>query len=505
MTTFPLKSCLIANRGEIAVRISRACRELGIRAVAVYSEADAHAFHVRQADHAVLIGAAAPRESYLNIPRLIEAALQSGCDCVHPGYGFLSENADFAQAVIDAGLVWIGASPDAIRAMGVKTGARSLMEAAGVPLVPGFQSDSASEAEFSAAAERIGVPIIVKAAGGGGGKGIRVVRALEDIPEAVQNARSEAQSAFGDARVFLERYIEGGRHIEIQILADQHGNVRHLFERDCSAQRRHQKVIEESPSVMLNKHPNLRQEMGDAAIEAARAVNYVNAGTVEFIVTPQGEFYFLEMNTRLQVEHPVTEFVTGHDLVKWQFKIAAGERIDFSQADLTQRGHAIEARLYAEDAQGGFIPAPGTLINFTPAVAPFVRVDAGVESGDTISLHYDPMIAKIIVYDESREGAIRRLDAALRDSIILGTVTNRDFLRALITHPTFAAGDVDTTFIERNLDELIPTVEIDEKTLHLALIAAALSELTQTSTQPADASPRHADPWARTDSFRIGG
>ncbi|MEO8394580.1 MAG: biotin carboxylase N-terminal domain-containing protein, partial [Chloroflexota bacterium] len=344
--TISLSKCLIANRGEIAVRITRACRELGIRVVAVYSEADARAQHVRLADEAYSLGAANPTESYLDIAKLIAVAQSSGCDCVHPGYGFLSENESFAQAVIDAGLIWIGPSPDAIRRMGVKTEARSLMEAAGVPLVPGYQGGGDNQA-FLDAADRIGYPVMVKAAGGGGGKGIRVVAQPADLPEALDVSRHEAQHAFSDDRVFLERYVERARHVEIQVLADQQGHTVHLFERECSAQRRHQKVIEESPSPLLD--PTTRMRMGAAGVAAAQAVGYVNAGTVEFIVTPEGEFYFLEMNTRLQVEHPVTEFVTGLDLVKLQFAIASGDPLPFTQADLSQRGHAIECRLYAED------------------------------------------------------------------------------------------------------------------------------------------------------------
>ncbi|HLU11493.1 MAG TPA: biotin carboxylase N-terminal domain-containing protein, partial [Oceanobacillus sp.] len=417
-----LTNCLIANRGEIAVRIIRACRELGIRAVAVYSDADANAQHVQLADAAFPIGSAPPTESYLRIEKLLEVARKAGCDCVHPGYGFLSENEDFAQAVIDNGLTWVGPPPNAIRLMGVKTEARRLMEQAGVPLVPGFQSDSATKEDFLQAADRIGYPVMVKAAGGGGGKGMRIVYRREDLPDALDAAQREAQNAFNDRRVFLERYIERGRHIEIQVLADTQGNTVHLFERECSAQRRHQKVIEESPSPLLTDET--RGKMGAAAVSAASAVGYVNAGTVEFIATPEGEFYFLEMNTRLQVEHPVTELVTGLDLVKLQFAVAAGEPLPFTQQEILQRGHAIECRLYAEDPNNGFLPAIGPLSLFLPPEGPGIRVDSGVRSGDAITLHYDPMIAKIIVHDVSREAALRRMDAALRQTVVLGTTTN---------------------------------------------------------------------------------
>ncbi len=498
-----IRVCLIANRGEIAVRVIRACRELDIRAIAVYSDADATARHVRLADHAVHIGASPPRDSYLNIQRLIDAALATGCDAVHPGYGFLSENAAFASAVIDAGLIWVGPPPSAIQAMGVKTEARALMERAGIPLVRGYQAEDASEDDWINAAAHIGYPLMVKAAGGGGGKGIRIVRDPRDLTEALAAVRREAQNAFGDARIFLERYIEHARHIEIQVLADAHGNIVHLFERECSAQRRHQKVIEESPSPYLTAHNRAR--MGETAVEAARAVGYINAGTVEFIATPDEQFYFLEMNTRLQVEHPVTEAVTGLDLVKLQFHIAAGGALPFTQADLTQRGHAIEARLYAEDPTADFAPSPGTLTTFNVPTMPGVRVDSGVESGDSISVYYDPMIAKIIVFDSTRAGAIRRLESALRDTVIVGATTNRDFLRALINHPTFAAGEVDTTFIERHLIELIPP-ENHQPLGAGAVPSADESETPDTQAQRLEGTGENSfvDPWARADGYRIG-
>lgn len=497
-----LTCCLIANRGEIAVRIIRACRELGIRAVAVYSEADAHARHVRMADAAFLIGGAAPADSYLRIDRLLDAAARAGCDCVHPGYGFLSEAESFVQAVIDAGLTWIGPSPEAIRLMGVKTDARAIMQAADVPLVPGFQSDDAADEAFQAAADRIGYPVMVKAAGGGGGKGIRVVQQRADLPDALGAARREAQHAFGDGRLFLERFIERARHVEVQVLADQHNHIVHLFERECSAQRRHQKVIEESPSPRLNDETRAR--IGAAAVEAARAVGYVNAGTVEFILAPDGQFYFLEMNTRLQVEHPVTEMVTGVDLVRQQFAIASGEPLPFTQADLHQRGHAVECRVYAEDPDSGFLPSVGALRLFLPPEAPGIRVDSGVGTGDEITRYYDPLIAKIIVHDMTRQGALRRMDAALRDTVILGTATNLRFLRWLISHPVFQAGEVDTSFIERHLDEFRADAPAppDE-----ALIAAALHDFHAARTRaPSNASDSGAahDPWSQSDHFRMG-
>lgn len=496
-----IHKCLIANRGEIAVRLIRACRELGIRAVAVYSDVDADAPHVRLADEAGAIGAAPPTESYLNAERLIAAAIESGCDSLHPGYGFLAEAPDFAQAVIDAGLIWIGPAPQAIRLMGVKTEARALMKQAGVPLVPGFQSDSADDAAFSAAAQDIGYPVMVKAAGGGGGKGIRVVHDPAALSDALAAARREAANAFGDARVFLEKYIENAHHVEIQVLADQHGHTLHLFERECSTQRRHQKIIEEAPSPLLTAE--LRERMGAAAVAAAQAVNYVNAGTVEFITTPDSAFYFLEMNTRLQVEHPVTELVTGHDLAQLQFAIAAGEPLPFTQADLSQRGHAIECRIYAEDPHNDFLPATGAVLAFIPPQGPGIRVDSGV--GAEITIHYDPLIAKLIVHAPTRAGAIRRMQQALADTVILGVTTNIPFLQALLAHPAFAAGEVHTAFVDAHLHDLLPAAP---PLPPLALITAALHDrynmLNRGAVSPADTDADLHSPWSRGDGFRLG-
>lgn len=495
-----LTRCLIANRGEIAVRVIRACRELGIGTVAVYSAADAGALHVAMADAAVALGGSSPADSYLAQERIIAAARDHGCDCVHPGYGFLSENADFAQRVLDAGLVWIGPPPDAIRRMGSKTGARALMAAAGVPLAPGFDSDTADDAAYVAAAERIGYPVMVKAAGGGGGKGIRIVRSADDLLAALAAARREAAKAFSDPRVFLEKYIERARHIEVQVFGDAHGSTVHLFERECSAQRRHQKVIEESPSPLLSTAQ--RDTIGAAAVEAARAVGYVNAGTVEFIATDDGAFYFLEMNTRLQVEHPVTELVTGIDLVQLQFRVAAGEALPFSQVDLMIRGHAIECRLYAEDPAAGFLPATGRVLRFTPPAGPGIRVDSAVQSGDEITIHYDPMIAKIITNGTTREAARLRMLSALRETVVLGVTTNLAFLAALLEHPAFTAGQVHTGFIESALDELLPA---PDPIPDAALIALALAEARVT---PAAASDPVSEgdpysPWTRADGFRL--
>ena len=487
-----LRKCLVANRGEIAVRIIRACRELGVQSVAVYSDVDANARHVQMADEAYPLGAA---NAYLDFDALIHAARQTGCDCVHPGYGFLSESPDFAQAVLDAGLVWVGPGPDAIRKMGVKTEARALMQQAGVPLVPGFQADDANDAQFLAAAERIGYPVMVKAAGGGGGKGIRVVYQARDLPEALTSARREAQHAFHDPRVFLEKYVEHARHIEIQVMADAHGSIIHLFERECSTQRRHQKIIEEAPSPLLDD--DLRERMGQAAVEAARAVGYVNAGTVEFIVTPSGDFYFLEMNTRLQVEHPVTELITGLDIVKLQFAIAAGDKLPITQPEVTRRGHAIECRLYAEDPSNQFLPAVGPLLQFIPPEGPGIRVDSGVQTGDAITIHYDPMIAKIIVCDTTRAACIRRMQTALANTVVLGTATNLPFLRALLDHPAFLAGEVDTGFVDAHLNDLLPDVN---DLPDAALIIAALHDSRKMKVITGDVY----DPWQRADGFRAG-
>jgi acetyl-CoA carboxylase biotin carboxylase subunit len=487
-----LRRCLVANRGEVAVRVIRACHELGIESVAVYSDVDATARHVQLADAAYPIGAP---DSYLHIDKLIDAAQQTGCDGVHPGYGFLSESPDFAQAVIDAGLIWVGPGADAIRKMGVKTEARALMQQAGVPLVPGFQDDRADDAQFIAAAERIGYPVMVKASGGGGGKGIRVVYQARDLPDALAAARREAEHAFHDPRAFLEKFIESARHIEIQVLADAHGNITHLFERECSTQRRHQKIIEEAPSPLLDDA--LRTRMGQAAIEAARAVGYVNAGTVEFIVTPGGDFYFLEMNTRLQVEHPVTECITGLDIVKLQFAISAGDKLPITQGDVLRRGHAIECRLYAEDPRNNFLPATGPLLQFIPPEGPGVRVDSGVRTGDSITIHYDPLIAKIIVYDATRTEAIRRMQVALANTVVLGTATNLPFLRALLSHPAFLAGEVDTNFVDAHLNDLLPDAPDLPDT---ALIVAALHDSRKMDAITGDVY----SPWQRADGFRAG-
>jgi 3-methylcrotonyl-CoA carboxylase alpha subunit len=491
---------LIANRGEIAVRVIRACRELGIATAAVYSEADRAALHVRLADEAVFIGPAEASASYLNMERILDAARQTGAEAIHPGYGFLSENAGFAQVAADSGLVFIGPSPSAMRAMGSKAEARQRMQAAGVPVVPGYQGDDSLEA-LRTAADEIGFPLLVKAAAGGGGKGMRVVLSPVDLTEAVEGARQEALRAFGDGQLLLERYIPRAHHVEFQVLADRTGKTLHLFERECSVQRRHQKIIEETPSPLLDEA--LRAEMGAAAVAAAQAVGYENAGTIEFIVDPASrQFYFLEMNTRLQVEHPITELVTGLDLVQWQIRIATGESLPFEQVDLRQRGHSIECRLYTEDPENAFLPATGTLLRFVQPQGPGIRVDSGVTSGDAITIYYDPMIAKLVVWGEDRPAAIRRMLAALDHTVLLGLRNNIQFLGDVIRHPDFQAGKVYTTWVEQELEDWIPP---ECGLPPEVLVAAALTQFQS----PTEAPPHGGyidpySPWRASSSYRTG-
>ncbi|EFO80512.1 carbamoyl-phosphate synthase L chain ATP-binding [Oscillochloris trichoides DG-6] len=475
------KRILIANRGEIAVRIIRACRELGISPAVVYSEADAGALHVRLADVAMQIGPPAAAQSYLRGEKLIAAAQALGAEAIHPGYGFLSENAAFARMCREAGIVFIGPPAEAIEAMGGKIGARRIAVEAGVPVAPGYDGADQSEATLAAEAERIGFPLLVKASAGGGGKGMRVVNSLAEFPAALEGARREAGAAFGDATVFLERLILRPRHVEIQILADSHGNVVHLGERECSIQRRHQKILEESPSPALS--PELRSAMGAAAVRAARAAGYVNAGTVEFVLDPEGNYYFLEMNTRLQVEHPVTELVTGLDLVRLQIAVAAGEPLPFTQEQVTFRGHAIEVRLYAEDPVT-FLPAIGKLALLDPPLGPGVRVDSGLTSGDEVTVHYDPMIAKLIVSGADRHAAIDRLRRALDDYAVLGLTTNLPLLRAIAANPAFVEGATHTGFLGEQQIHAAPP-----KTLPNHVLAAAAVWALQAETQVAPRSP----------------
>ncbi|MFT3804980.1 MAG: acetyl-CoA carboxylase biotin carboxylase subunit [Burkholderiaceae bacterium] len=439
------ETVLIANRGEIAIRVMRAARALGYRTVAVYSEADARAPHVAYADTAVSIGEAAPGASYLNVEHLIDAAKATGAQAIHPGYGFLSENARFAQACVDNGLVFIGPSPEAIRWMGDKAGARRRMAQAGVPCVPGYDGTDQSDATLLAQAERIGLPLMVKAAAGGGGRGMRLVERMEDVPHALKSARAEAQSAFGSGALILERAVRRPRHVEIQVFGDSLGNVIHLGERDCSVQRRHQKVLEEAPCPVMT--PELRERMGAAAVAAARAIDYVGAGTVEFLLDQAGSYYFLEMNTRIQVEHPVTEAVTGIDLVQWQFQVAEGLGLSVTQDAVTLTGHAIEARLYAEDVPAGFLPSTGRIECWQRPSGPGIRCDDGIETGSVVSPHYDPMLAKIIASGPTREVARARLIEALKSTVIVGPRSNRDFLIAALRKETFVSGGATTAFI----------------------------------------------------------
>src|SRR5690554_3955051 len=449
---------LIANRGEIACRVIRTARRLGIRTVAVFSEADADAQHVRLADEAYPIGGPRPADSYLRGEAIIEVARRSGAQAIHPGYGFLSENAGFADAAEAAGLVFIGPNAASMRKMGSKAGAKDLMQAAGVPVVPGYTGEDQSPELLAREAERIGFPLMIKAAHGGGGKGMRIVRAAAEFLPGLESCQREAANAFGRDRVLLERYVESPRHIEIQVFGDAHGNVIHLNERECSAQRRYQKVFEESPSPFLT--PALRQSMGEAAVLAAGAIDYVNAGTVEFIVAPTGEFWFMEINTRLQVEHPVTEMVTGLDLVEWQLRVAAGEPLPLAQGEIARDGHAIEVRLYAEDPDAGFLPGSGRLERLElPSASPRVRIDSGVVEGDTVTIFYDPMIAKLIVHDRDRPAALARLREALAQCVIEGPKSNVAFLERLVRHPAVVEASIDTGWLDRNPDELLPAPE----------------------------------------------
>jgi acetyl-CoA carboxylase biotin carboxylase subunit len=466
-----LKKVLVANRGEIALRVIRACRELGVPSVAVYSDADRQALHVRAATEAWHIGGSLPAESYLKQERILQVAEKSGADSVHPGYGFLSENGGFAQAVLDQGLKWIGPPPAAITGMGEKIEARRAMEAAKVPVVPGLTEEAGDGGALASNAREMGYPVLLKAAGGGGGKGIRVVEREEDLLPALERARSEAQNSFGNPAVYMEKYLAEARHIEIQVFADEHGQVVHLGERECSLQRRHQKVIEEAPCVVMTEE--LREAMGQAAIRAAGAVNYVSAGTVEFLVDRDHKFYFLEMNTRLQVEHPVTELVTGLDLVREQLRVAAGEKLSFAQEDVGWRGHSIEARICAEDPENGFLPSTGLVTSLDVPGGSHVRFDSALYSGLEIGVFYDPMLAKLIVHARDREAAIRRMKRALQELKVTGVTTNIAFLYTLCNSEAFRGGDYHTRTIEDDLDGFLqapPTAHLQRT----AVLAAAV-------------------------------
>ncbi|MEQ8321306.1 MAG: acetyl/propionyl/methylcrotonyl-CoA carboxylase subunit alpha [Rhodospirillales bacterium] len=498
----PIKRLLIANRGEIACRIIVTARALGISTVAVYSDADKDARHVRIADMAVRIGSGPASESYLKADAVIAAALETGADGVHPGYGFLSENADFADAVANAGLIFVGPSAEAIRAMGSKSASKALMQKAGVPLVPGYHGAKQDTKTLTKEALRIGFPVLVKASAGGGGKGMRVVKSEAALKDAIDGAKREAKSSFGDPRLMIEKYLATARHVEVQIFGDSHGNYAHLFERDCSLQRRHQKVIEEAPAPGMTE--SLRTAMGEAAVNAARAVDYVGAGTVEFLLAGK-DFYFIEMNTRLQVEHPVTEAITGQDLVAWQLSVAAGGKLPLTQDELSIDGHAFEARLYAEDPDKGYLPQTGTLHHLKFAETPGVRIDTGIVQGDQVSVHYDPMIAKIIVHGTDRPDALQKLQAALAGTQIAGLETNLDFLLGISADDKFVKAKVDTGWLDR-----MKPPELGWRRVHpadrSALAIAALAVIRErgaAACRRAEGSGDPYSPWFRTDGWRL--
>jgi 3-methylcrotonyl-CoA carboxylase alpha subunit len=491
------RKVLVANRGEIAVRVLRTCRVMGIPTVAVYSEADRASRHVREADEAVAIGPAEAMRSYLSIDRLVAAARESGAEAVHPGYGFLSQSGDFADAVRDAGLVFVGPPGDVHRRMGDKRAARRMRAAAGVPVLPGYDGDEQSDERLVAEARRVGWPLMIKPSRGGGGKGMRVVRAERDFPDALAGSRREARAAFGDDTVVLERFIERPRHVEVQVMADGEGRVVDLGERECSVQRRHQKVVEETPSSALD--PARRKALCAAGVAAARATGYVNAGTVEFLLSPDGSFSFLEMNTRLQVEHPVTEAVTGLDLVRLQLEVAAGRPLPIAQEDVVRRGHALECRLYAEDPQNDDLPSPGRILHLSEPEGPGIRVDSGLEAGTEVTVHYDPLLAKIVTWGGGRAEAIERMRDALRRTVVLGVVTNLARLRAIVEHPAFAAAELHTGFIEEHLKELSPRPCPPPEAL--AAVAAALDRAREAGAAGRRAA---ADPWSSLGAWRLG-
>ncbi len=495
-------SVLIANRGEIACRVIRTCRRLGIRAVAVFSDVDEDALHVALADEAHRVGDAPARDSYLNIASILAAVRRSGAQAVHPGYGFLAESADFAQACADDGVVFVGPAPGVIRAMGAKGKAKETMAAAGVPVIPGYQEESRDPMAWQRAARKIGYPILVKPVAGGGGIGLRVVTEEADLIEAVTASRREAASAFGDDGVLIERFIADPRHIEVQVFADTHGHVVHLNERDCSVQRRHQKVVEETPAPGLDE--KLRRALGEAAVTGARAIGYVGAGTMEFLAAAAGTFCFMEMNTRLQVEHPVTEMVTGLDLVEWQLRVAAGEPLPLTQDGIQARGHAIEVRIYAEDPEHDFRPSPGRLERLVlPREDQNLRVDAGIREGDAVPVHYDPMIAKLTARDSDRESALRRLRAALSRTQVTGVASNIAVLTAIVDDPGFAAGGVDTGYLERMMAAGTAAPEPVPGEVLAITAAAILAEREQAARARSGDSPDPYSPWRRTDGWRL--
>ena len=503
------KKILVANRGEIARRIILACREFGVRSVAVFSEADRDTPWVRMADESYPLVGVSTSQTYLNQEAILRIAAIAGVDALHPGYGFLSENAEFAAACAGAGITFIGPSPEAMRLMGSKAEARVLAEAAGVPVVPGVDGAGKRDDELREAALAIGFPILIKASAGGGGKGMRVVHSEEELDDALTAARSEARSAFGDDHVIVERYFTQIHHVEIQLLGDHHGNMIHLFERECSIQRRHQKIVEESPAPSLGIIPGgaaLRQQMAAAAISLAQAAQYVNAGTVEFIVDisnpNHGRFYFLEMNTRLQVEHPVTELVAGLDLVAWQIRIAAGEPLPFAQDEIRQRGHAIECRIYAEDPANQFFPSTGRITHYRPPQGPGVRVDDGIETEMVITPHYDPMLAKLITWGNDRPDAIRKMIRALRDTVILGVTTNIPYLLTILRQPAFVAGETSTNYLLEQMDGWSNRREVSESDLLAVAVLELLNEEQRHGSGESSQSAAQPDPWDDPSNWR---
>jgi len=496
------KKILVANRGEIAVRIIKACQELGIKTVAIYSDVDKNTPHVLLADETVPLGDPTLIESYLNIPKIIEIAEEVGAEAIHPGYGFLAENPDFAETCIKKGITFIGPSPEVIGLMGDKIAAKKTMEKADVPVIPGYHGSKQDIDSLVKEGEKIGFPLLVKAAAGGGGKGMRIVDNIDNLAEAIESAKRESKSSFGDDTVFLEKYLDKPRHIEFQVLADHHGNTIHLFERECSIQRRHQKIIEETPSPVMTSE--LREKMGEAAVKAAEAVGYTNAGTIEFMVDGKLNFYFMEMNTRLQVEHPITEMTTGVDLVKWQLKIASGEKLTLKQNDLIQRGHAIECRIYAEDPSNGFLPSVGVLKRVEEPNGPNIRVDSGINSNLKVTPYYDPLLSKLIVLAENREEAIQKMIWALSHYIVLGVTTNISFLKKVLAHNEFKKGNITTHFIDTYFKEALQMkhgLPVD------AIIALAVYDAMHLRKQEVvrykEADPH--SPWRYVGRWRVGG
>lgn len=496
------KKILVANRGEIARRIFRACRELGIRSVAIYSEVDRSAPWARQADESYELPGMTARDTYLNQDVIFDIAQATGVDAIHPGYGFLSENAQFAEACLDRKIDFIGPTPAAMRALGSKVGARLIAKQAKVPIIPGVDGAEYDDADLAEAATGIGYPVLIKASGGGGGKGMRVVWREDEFQSALNTARNESLSSFGSDHVLVEKYFVNIRHVEVQVLGDRHGKIVHLFERECSVQRRHQKIVEETPSPVIT--PQLRQQITNAALALAHTVGYISAGTIEFILDPKGKYYFLEMNTRLQVEHPVTEMVTGIDLAAWQIRLAAGEPLTFRQEDLQQYGHAMECRIYAEDPANDFLPSIGKIAFYRPAAGPGVRVDDGVEAGTVVSPYYDPMLSKVITWGNDRQEAIRKMIRALQDTVILGVTTNIPYLLDILVDPDFVGGNLSTSFLQERMEPWHPSADMSNSTwLALASFEALRSNEVQNHLKgKAEKSTEEVDPWCVNPRWR---